>query len=125
MRRRRQMSFGFAAVVALIHNHFLLFRKSQRKTISALAVGLLRRGRNADKKKRMSGLDAAAQVLAEAKRPMTCGEMTEQMLAKGLWTTKGKTPHATVYSSIIREIATKGRTSRFRKVERGTFEFAG
>ena len=45
MRRRRRVSFGFAAVVALIHSHFLLFRKSQRKTISALVVGLLRRGR--------------------------------------------------------------------------------
>jgi hypothetical protein len=45
MRRRRQVSFGFAAVVALIHSRFPLFRKSQRKTISALVVGLLRRGR--------------------------------------------------------------------------------
>jgi hypothetical protein len=39
------MQFGFAAVVALIHTRFLLFRKSQRKTISALVTGLLRRGR--------------------------------------------------------------------------------
>jgi len=45
MRRRRRMQFGFAAVVALIHSRFPLFRKSQRKTISALATGLLRRGR--------------------------------------------------------------------------------
>ena len=45
MRRRRLTSFGFAAVVALIHSRFPLFRKSQRKTISALVVGLLRRGR--------------------------------------------------------------------------------
>lgn len=45
MRRRRQMRFGFAAIATLIHSRFRLFRKSQRKTISALVVGLLRRGR--------------------------------------------------------------------------------
>ena len=45
MSRRRRMHAGFAAVVALIHTRFPLFRKSQRKTISALVTGLLRRGR--------------------------------------------------------------------------------
>jgi len=45
MNRRRQVSFGFTAIAALIHSRFPLFRKSRRKTISALVVGLLRRGR--------------------------------------------------------------------------------
>ena len=46
------------------------------------------------------------------------------MLAKGLWKTSGKTPAATIYAAIIREIAAKGSESRFRKVERGKFELA-
>jgi len=77
-----------------------------------------------DKKKRSSGLDAAAQVLADAKGPLGAKDMVEQMLAKGLWQTKGKTPAATIYAAIIREIATKGDAARFRKVERGKFELA-
>jgi len=75
-------------------------------------------------KKRPSGLDAAAQVLKDAKGPMTTKEMVEQMLAKGLWTTGGKTPAATIYSAILREINTKGTNARFRKADRGKFELA-
>ena len=77
-----------------------------------------------DKKKRASGLNAAAQVLAEAGEPMGCKDMVERMLAKGLWQTNGKTPSATIYAAIIREIATKGDASRFCKVDRGRFELA-
>ncbi len=41
---------------------------------------------------------------------------------EGLWTSpNGKTPHATLYSAILREINTKGAESRFTKVERGQF----
>ena len=70
----------------------------------------------------MSALDAAAKVLTEAKAPMTTKEMIEAMATKGYWTSPGgKTPHATVYSAIIREIAAKGRESRFKKHERGVF----
>ena len=74
--------------------------------------------------KRPSGLDAAAQVLAEAKQPLSAKEMVERMLAKGLWKTSGKTPEATIYAAIIREIAAKGSESRFHKTERGKFELA-
>jgi len=74
--------------------------------------------------KRPSGLDAAAKVLAEAKQPLSAKDMVERMLAKGLWTTNGKTPEATIYAAIIREIAAKGKDARFKKVERGKFEFA-
>jgi len=74
------------------------------------------------KTKRMSGLDAAAKVLEESDRPLTAREMIETAETKGYWTSPGgKTPHATVYSAIIREIATKGADARFRKVERGKF----
>ena len=75
-------------------------------------------------KKRPSGLDAAAQVLAEAKEPLGCKEIVDRMLSQGLWQTKGATPAATIYAAVIREIATKGDAARFRKVERGKFELA-
>jgi len=78
----------------------------------------------AAEKKRASGLDAAAQVLAEAKGPMNTKEMVERMLAKGLWQTTGKTPAPTIYAAVIREIREKGKDARFRKVERGTFALA-
>jgi HB1, ASXL, restriction endonuclease HTH domain len=71
--------------------------------------------------KRLSALNAAAQVLAGA-APMTTKEMIEAMAVQGLWTSPGgKTPHATLYSAILREITTKGDESRFVKSERGRF----
>ena len=46
-------------------------------------------------------------------------EMVDAMSDRGLWKTDGKTPAATIYSAIIREIA--GKASRFRKEARGLF----
>ncbi len=74
------------------------------------------------KPKRVSALDAAAQVLAASKVPMRAKEMIAAMEAKGLWTSPGgKTPEATLYAAIIREIAAKGTAARFKKHERGVF----
>jgi hypothetical protein len=74
------------------------------------------------KSKQLSAIDAAAQVLAGSKEPMNAKEMIEAMAAKALWTSPGgKTPHATLYSAIIREIALKGKEARFVKTERGKF----
>ena len=73
------------------------------------------------KPKRASGLDAAAQVLAEAGGTMGSRQIVDVMLAKGLWKTRGKTPHATIYAAIIREIQKKGSKSRFERVARGKF----
>ena len=71
------------------------------------------------------GLDAAAQVLAQAKEPLSCKDLVERMLAQGLWQTNGKTPAATIYSAILREIMTRGDAARFRKADRGRFTLAG
>jgi hypothetical protein len=71
---------------------------------------------------KMGALDAAAQVLAESKEPLNAKTMIEQMSAKGLWTSPGgKTPHATLYAAILREITDKGKDARFAKVDRGQF----
>jgi hypothetical protein len=74
------------------------------------------------KPKRMGVLDAAAKVLAASKEPMRAKDMIAADEAKGLWKSPGgKTPEATLYAAIIREIAAKGKEARFKKHERGVF----
>src|SRR5262245_1027522 len=53
------------------------------------------------KEKKVSAIDAAAQVLSGAKEPMNCKEMIEAMTKRALWTSPGgKTPHATLYTEV-------------------------
>jgi HB1, ASXL, restriction endonuclease HTH domain len=74
---------------------------------------------------KLSALDAAAKVLGEAKEPMNCKAMIEAMATKGYWKSPGgKTPASTLYSSILKEVTTKGKESRFDKVDRGQFALA-
>ena len=80
-----------------------------------------RKKSSAPKTKKMSCLDAAARVLGDAGQPMATQEMIEAMAAKGYWSSPGgKTPAATLYSAILRELG-KGAESRFVKTERGKF----
>ena len=74
----------------------------------------------ATKPKRLSGLDLAAKVLVEAKQPLQAKAIAERAIAAG-WKTNGKTPHATLYAAMIREIAKKGKDARFVKTDRGLF----
>ena len=72
--------------------------------------------------KRMSALDAAAKVLCEYTEPLSVKQIVESMSQRGYWQSPGgKTPHATLYSAMLREIAGKGTESRFIKIERGKF----
>jgi hypothetical protein len=91
------------------------------------------RGRNVGQKgapqakeKRVGLVDAAILVLHEAgNKPMNVKEIIEAVLTKKLWTTTGKTPGATLYSCILREIQKKGADARFKKVARGQFALVG
>ena len=75
--------------------------------------------------KKPGQLDAAVKVLGESEEPMNVKAMVEAMVAKGYWKSPGgKTPEATLASSIMREITKKGHASRFRKVERGLFSLS-
>jgi hypothetical protein len=76
------------------------------------------------KAKKTSGLDAAYEVLKATGEPMTCKEIVEEMLAKGLWKTSGHTPSATIYSAMLREIDAKPGESRFVKTGKGLFAAA-
>jgi HB1, ASXL, restriction endonuclease HTH domain len=72
--------------------------------------------------KKLSALDAAAKVLEEAGQPLSCAAMIAAMAEKGYWTSPaGKTPEATLYSALLRELNTKGDASRFEKTGRGQF----
>ena len=78
------------------------------------------------KPKRVSALAAAAQVLAKAGTAMRAKELIAAMAEQGLWKSPGgKTPHATLYAAMLREIGAKGGAARFTKVDRGMFAFNG
>jgi len=78
------------------------------------------------KPKRVSALDAAAQVLAKAGKPMRAQELINAMAEQNLWKSPaGKTPAGTLYAAMLREERDKGSATRFRKVDRGQFAFAG
>lgn len=76
--------------------------------------------------KKLSLLNAAAQVLATCHTPMNCKEIIAKAVEMGLWTPTGaKTPEQTLYSGIFREIKTT-EEPRFRKsaTRKGSFEYA-
>jgi HB1, ASXL, restriction endonuclease HTH domain len=69
-----------------------------------------------------SAVDSAARVLEETGQPMNCQELIEVMAAKKYWSSPaGKTPAATLYAAIAREIKTQGAKARFKKTARGKF----
>ena len=74
--------------------------------------------------KKLSLLNAAAQVLATCRTPMNCKEIIAKAVEMGLWTPTGaKTPEQTLYSGIFREIKNT-EEPRFRKsaTRKGSFE---
>jgi HB1, ASXL, restriction endonuclease HTH domain len=75
------------------------------------------------KPKKLSMIKAALQVLQDSKVPMTCPELIDVMAMEGLWVSPGgKTPASTLYAAISRSIKDEGKSSPFRKTERGKFE---
>jgi hypothetical protein len=77
------------------------------------------------REKKLSAIDAAAKVLTETGAAMNCQELIKVMAERNLWTSPGgKTPAATLYSAILREVQTKGNDARFKKAERGKFQAA-
>ncbi|MCZ2340761.1 MAG: winged helix-turn-helix domain-containing protein [Bacteroidales bacterium] len=71
-------------------------------------------------KKKLSQIDAALQLLRNADEPMTCKEMVETMAKKKLWSSPGgKTPEATLYASILRDLHKD--EPRFEKAAPGKF----
>lgn len=74
------------------------------------------------KARKMGALDAAAIVLADAGKPMRSKDLIAEMAKRGLWTSPGgKTPEATLYAAILREIGAKGAAARFARAGKGEF----
>ncbi|MEP0846082.1 MAG: hypothetical protein HRF50_04580 [Phycisphaerae bacterium] len=101
-------------------------KTTPKKAAKAAAKPKVQRKPASDAKpKRVSALDAAAEVLRKAGKPMRSQEMIAAMAEQGLWTSPaGKTPHAALYAAILREINDKSSEARFRKADRGLFEYA-
>ncbi|MBY0113207.1 MAG: winged helix-turn-helix domain-containing protein [Phycisphaerales bacterium] len=83
-----------------------------------------------DAPRRMSALDAAAEILAclkgaEVASGVGVNELIDRMEKSGLWKSPGgKTPSATLYSALIREISQRKGESRFRRIGPGRFVLA-
>jgi len=100
-------------------------KKSARESKGGKAEKKATRAKTgAQGEKPMSGLDAAAKVLAEAGEPLSCKAIVERAFEKGYWQSEGKTPAATIYAAILREIQKKGDEARFVKAGRGLFALA-
>jgi hypothetical protein len=105
-------------------------KKNAAKTASAKSSKTPRKPKAAERAPaggppKLSALAATAKVLAETGRAMTCKELIATMAAQGYWTSPaGKTPEATLYAALAREIKVKKDQARFRKSGRGTFALA-
>lgn len=78
------------------------------------------------KEKHLSQIDAAAKILTGRTKPLTCQELVDIMKERKLWESKnGKTPERTLSAALDREIAAKGKESRFQKVAPGLYLLYG
>ncbi len=101
-------------------------KKPAKAATGAARLGKSKTSGDGKKPKRFAALDAAAQVLAKAGKPMRAQELIAAMAEQGLWKSPGgKTPQATLYAAMLREIGAKGKQARFKKTGRGQFAFAG
>ena len=71
---------------------------------------------------RAEQLDAAYQVLKAKGGPMTYLAIVQAMLEAKMWSNMEIDPATALYRAILREIRTKGSTSRFRKT--APYQFA-
>ncbi len=95
-------------------------KASTKKKAASNKIAKAAKAPKVKKARKPSGLDLAAQVLAESKDPLNAKTIAERAIAAG-WKTSGKTPHATLYAAMIREIKDKGKDARFHKADRGLF----
>ena len=69
----------------------------------------------------MSALSAVETLLTETGTPLHYREITSLILERGLWTTEGKTPEATVNALLAVDIKKRGTNSRFQRTGEGMF----
>lgn len=69
----------------------------------------------------MTLLDAVATILEESKEPLNQAEITRRILERRIWSSKGKTPDATVGARLYVDIKTLGINSRFQLAGKNLF----
>src|SRR5688500_461602 len=69
----------------------------------------------------MGVLTAVETVLVDADEPLHYKEITKRLLSRGLWTTSGQTPDATVNAQLAVDIKQRGEASKFRRTDKGVF----
>jgi hypothetical protein len=98
---------------------------TKKKTSPNAPASKNARGKQERAVSKLSALEAAAKVLAETKTALSTQELIDAMQAQGYWRSpKGKTPAATLYAALAREIKTKGKQARFQKASPGHFTLA-
>jgi hypothetical protein len=65
--------------------------------------------------------EAIKKVLAESENPLHYTEISERILSRGYFETKGATPHSTVSSELTKSIKKDGEKSPFMRVSHGIF----
>jgi restriction system protein len=73
----------------------------------------------------LSAREAAVKVLREAGEPLGAGEITRRILERGLWSTAGATPQATVRAVLGEDVRRHGDDSTFVRVKPGVFALRG
>ncbi|AWV90368.1 HTH domain-containing protein [Bradymonas sediminis] len=69
-----------------------------------------------------TAVEAAKIVLAEVDGPLHYGEITRRILERGLWTTSGATPDATIGAKLAVDIKNKGDASDFIRIKPGIYD---
>ncbi|MDQ3816796.1 MAG: winged helix-turn-helix domain-containing protein, partial [Acidobacteriota bacterium] len=69
----------------------------------------------------MSILKAVEIVLKEEKAPLHYRKITERIIKSNLWQAQGETPEHSVNSQLSTDIIKHGKSSRFQRVDKGTF----
>lgn len=78
-------------------------------------------GRGGKPRGKMSLLDAAVEVLKEAKQPLCCKDIIRAIFEQKLAESSGRTPQAPLSAAIGREITAKGKDCRFKRADRGQY----
>ena len=69
----------------------------------------------------MNLLDSVCSILHEAQEPLHYREITKRILAQGKWSTRSKTPEASVNAQLSTDIKQHGDSTRFRRIRPGVY----
>lgn len=98
-----------------------LAREAAAAKEKAIVAGVIFASKGGRSLGKMSGKDAAYQVLLEEGRPMNAREICDLAHERGYCDLTGATPDATIAAALVTDINRKGDMSRFKKTGPGLF----